>query len=405
MTNDEMDVKQALKILDLLAQVDQELGGNLDLQNILERTQRWAQQGVSAECAWVFLRENETVSGGGWLCFPAEIPEPGSFVEHDAVLRDVFSGGAPVFSAAGSGQSERLVVPVSYADHPIGLILVERPQTAGRASIGEPEKAFLVSLANRAAAAINNARLSQEIERVNQAKAKFVSVVTHELRIPMTSIKGYTDLLRTGVVGPVNDQQRSFLEVIRNNVERMSALVSDLSDISRAETGRLKLNCKWFALADVLDEVVRNLQPKIDDKGHSLELHIPPELPRVHADMGRTAQIITTLLSNAIKYTPSKGMLQVSAVMDDRLAQDDLVRLEVADKGIGISPDDQAKVFSQFFRSEDPLVREEQGWGLGLTVAKLLAERMGGAMGFTSELKHGSTFWFTMPTKEMDCDS
>jgi signal transduction histidine kinase len=257
----------------------------------------------------------------------------------------------------------------------------------------ESVKQALALAAGLEAAILDDAdQARRAAQEANQARAKFVSVVTHELRIPMTSIKGYTDLLRQGAVGPVNEMQANFLNVIRNNVERMNALVSDLSDISRLESGRLKIDSKALSIREQAEEAARGLQPKLEEKKQSLELRLPADLPKAFADPGRVVQVMTNLLSNASKYSPESSRIDLSAA-----AEDGRVRIEVADNGIGISTDDQARLFEQFFRSEDSQVREQQGWGLGLHVAKRLVEVMGGEIGFHSEAGRGSTFWFTLP--------
>lgn len=236
--------------------------------------------------------------------------------------------------------------------------------------------------------------LAEQIQAAQQAKHKFTSHITHELRLPLTSIRGYTDLLRQGITGPVTEQQLNFLNVIKNNVERMSALISDLSDVNYLESGRMKLNQKLIFLDEHLEEALNSFKSKLAEKEQTLEVNIPEQSRPVYADPNRLVQIVSTLVSNAHKYTPQGGKITLVA-----LEASGKVRLEISDTGIGISPADQEQVFTQFFRSEHEGVREHPGWGLALHLAKKLVEAMGGEMGFESTLNQGSTFWFTLPTQ------
>jgi signal transduction histidine kinase len=266
--------------------------------------------------------------------------------------------------------------------------------------LSEGGRACLQTVNQRLDELVEELRSSEEQSR--QAKTKFVTVVTHELRIPMTSIKGYADLLRQGAVGPLSDMQLNFVNVIRSNLERMAALVSDLSDISRIESERLNLEPASFSVNGCIEEALRLYQPKLDEKDQALETAISPDLPYAFADRKRFVQILNILLSNAWRYTPQGGHIRVSAQAEGGA---EAVRVEVSDTGIGISPQDQEKLFTQFFRSEAPAVREEQGWGLGLNLARQLVELMGGTIGFQSVLEAGSTFWFTLPTRESTPES
>lgn len=239
--------------------------------------------------------------------------------------------------------------------------------------------------------ALAQAQAADQYEAV-QAKGRFASTVTHELRLPLTSIKGYTDLLRQGIVGPVNDQQKNFLNVIRNNVERMSALIANLSDMSYVETGRLKLNPKPVSPGAAVEEALQGLRGKIDEKKQALTVDVPASLPHVQADPSRLTQVLANLLTNAYMYTPAEGKISITASLEPSQ-----VRFSVQDNGIGINEFDQEKLFSPFFRSEDEAVRELQGWGLALHVSMLLVHAQGGQIGAESKLKEGSTFWFSLP--------
>ena len=226
----------------------------------------------------------------------------------------------------------------------------------------------------------------------NKSKSEFVSVVSHELKLPMTSIKGYSDLMLSGAVGPLNENQNNFLNTIRNNVNRMATLVSDLSDISRIESGNLRLEPREVPVWDVIDEVVTLTRTQVTQKNQTVTVDIPEELPKAWCDRNRLAQILTNLISNANKYTPEGGAIIVHATRNANLIQ-----IQVEDNGLGMTPEDQQKLFSKFFRSTDELVREAPGTGLGLSITKNLIELQGGKIWFESEYRKGTSFYFTVP--------
>jgi signal transduction histidine kinase len=260
---------------------------------------------------------------------------------------------------------------------------------------------FLTRLSDHAAIAISNAQLYSAVQSANAAKSEFVSFVSHELKNPMTSIKGYTELLAAGAVGPINEMQANFLGTIRSNVERMATLVSDLADVSRIEAGRLRLDFKATALNSVVDEVVRSMRKQIEEKNQQLIIQLPETLPMVWADHSRMMQVILNLVSNGHKYTPRDGQILVSAEATsnqwDPAGAPQVVHFWVKDSGIGISPEDQARIFQKFFRSEDPKTREAPGTGLGLNITRSLVEMQGGRIWFDSEFRAGTTFHFTIP--------
>jgi len=146
-----------------------------------------------------------------------------------------------------------------------------------------------------------NEQLRRDMLEVEESKAKFISVVTHELRIPLTSIKGYTDLMRQAAVGPINEMQANFLNVIRNNVERMSALLSNLSDLSKLEVGRLLTKCSFISLRHHVGQAGEVLRPGIEEKEQTLTVEIPPDLKQIYADPAQVEQVVTSLLGNASK--------------------------------------------------------------------------------------------------------
>ncbi len=240
------------------------------------------------------------------------------------------------------------------------------------------------------------ARLSeqdqQRLEEKEQEMSKFVSTVAHELRIPMTSIMGYTDLLKQGAMGPVNENQLNFLSVIRENVGRMSRLVSDLSDIYKVKSGRLHMEVSPSSLRAAAESAVAAMRKEIEARSQRVEVSVAEDLPKVSADPQRLEQMIRYLLENASLYSPEGKPIQVRARPDG-----EMVRLMVADEGIGVDPEDQPMIFTQFFRSEREEVREHKGWGLSLCVVESMAGWMGGRAGYETQPGAGSTFWFALP--------
>jgi signal transduction histidine kinase len=280
-------------------------------------------------------------------------------------------------------------VPILCEGAVIGIISLESRDVA---AFDESDISFVQRLADRIAIAMTNARLYADVKAANEAKSEFVSMVSHELKTPMTSIKGYARLLQMGSGGEISEKQRSYLNIINTSVDRMDALVQDLLDISRIETGRLKLELEPVRLTIVVDDIVRLLGHEFEARQHTLSIDVPRTLPPVRADRMRLAQVLTNLLSNAYKYTSTGGSVGVRAEV-----QDGSVLCSVVDTGIGISPQDQKKIFQKFFRADQEFVRQAGGTGLGLSIAKSIVELQGGEMWFESEPGQGSTFSFTVP--------
>jgi len=234
--------------------------------------------------------------------------------------------------------------------------------------------------------------ISREAE-VDRMKNEFISTVSHELRTPMTSIKGYTDLLVNNKVGPLSDMQRKFVYVIKNNADRLSSLVNDILDISRIDTGRVKLEPQYIDLETLVNNIIPSFSNQLEEKDLSFSADIPETLPKVFADSNRVTQILVNLLGNAIKYTHPDDSVSLKLTPLGKFVQ-----IDVGDTGLGLSEEDQAHVFDRFFRAERDADSLVDGTGLGLPIAKMFVEMMRGKIWVESELGVGSTFSFTLPT-------
>ena len=228
---------------------------------------------------------------------------------------------------------------------------------------------------------------------LDKMKTDFISVVSHELRTPLTSIKGYTDLLLSGAAGENSELQTEFLGIIQLSTTRLSNLINDVLDISRIESGTLKIKHEPIDYRHLVADTLRVMKAAADVKAISMDAALPESIPPVRGDADKVTQILTNLVSNAIKYTPEGGWVKVSL----EVTGDTSVTTCVADSGIGVAPEDQKKLFQRFFRADNSSTREAGGTGLGLVIAKTLIELMGGTIWLESEPSRGSKFYFTLP--------
>jgi signal transduction histidine kinase len=238
------------------------------------------------------------------------------------------------------------------------------------------------------------AATNTELRRLDELKSSFVSIAAHELRTPLTLIRGYGEMLLDGDLGPLADKQRDCLEIIERNASRLLTITSELLDVTRIETGRVELVLKPVDLPTLLEVLATEFGPELEARVQRLTLCAPPDLPPALCDETRAAQIIANLLSNASKYTPPGGLITVRVALAEEAG---FLQISVADNGVGISADDQAKLFNRFFRAESSQLGEAKGTGLGLHITRALVELHGGRIWFESELGQGSTFYVTFP--------
>jgi signal transduction histidine kinase len=242
-----------------------------------------------------------------------------------------------------------------------------------------------------------NYQLEQQnlaIQEANRLKTEFVSMVSHELRTPLTSIQGHADLLLEDEL--IGEAHRESLTAVKKNSDRMLGLINDLLDLSCMEAGRLDLHRTSLDVARLIAEVAGSLRPLIETKRQRLRLDLGEALPAVWADADRVTQILTNLISNAHKYTLAEGSITVGARRDNGF-----VRVDVSDTGIGLSPEDQAQLFTKFFRAHNPSLQAGGGTGLGLVITRLLVELHGGRITVSSAPGQGSTFSFSLPALEV----
>lgn len=396
----------------MLQQLDRDLNTTLDLEHVLNLTLDWALRICKGTAGAVVLLDEEerpylAASRGYDESF--ELPVSRSQKIESGLVARVLKSGQPYISANVHEESDyvaasfethsQMTLPIIHKQQLIGALAIESNQLD---AFDEEALETAVRMTNHAAVAIANALLYQQVNDANRAKSEFVSMVSHELKTPMTSMRGYTDLILSGMTGPLTDQQRTFLETIAANIRRMSQQIQDLTDISRIETGQLRVEMLPMAFTNVVSDTLQSVRALFEDKKTELHVELPDDLPVVMADKDRMVQVLINLLSNACKYSPPESDVYLTFKTGEMALHSEdkvepVVLISVRDTGYGISEEDQKRLFTKFFRADDPNIRKSTGTGLGLSITHGIVELHNGRIWVESELGKGTTFHIALP--------
>ncbi len=228
-----------------------------------------------------------------------------------------------------------------------------------------------------------------------QFKNEFLSHVSHELRTPLTCIHQFVSLMLDGLAGKLIPEQREHLETVFRSVNQLRAMITDLLEATRAESGKISIEPHCIVIGGVIRQAVAMLQGSALAKGIGLEAGLDIRIPFIYADPNRVLQVLTNLLDNAIKFTPKDGSVMVRACLTEN--DPDVVQISVADTGRGISPEAKTLIFERLYQDPNSIDDSRKGLGLGLYISKELVRLQGGQMWVESQLSHGSTFIFTLP--------
>jgi signal transduction histidine kinase len=280
----------------------------------------------------------------------------------------------------------------------LGAILVRRLEVK---PFSERQVALLETFASEAAMAIENVRLFNEIreksaqlEIASRHKSEFLATMSHELRTPLNAIIGFSEVLLQQMFGPLNPKQAEYLDDVLSSGRHLLGLINDILDLSKIEAGRMELDVDTFSLVEALQNGVTMVRERAARHGIALALDVAPGVDLIEADPRKVKQVLFNLLSNAVKFTPDGGRVDVTAAH----ANGDIV-IAVKDTGIGISPEDQERIFEEFQQARRQTERSREGTGLGLSLAKRFVELHGGRIWVESEPGKGSTFTFTLPVR------
>ncbi len=230
-----------------------------------------------------------------------------------------------------------------------------------------------------------------ELTTLDRAKSEFLNIASHELRTPLTSIKGSLSLLQSGVAGDVNDSSKNLMNIAETETDRLIRLINDVLDLAKIEAGRLPLEKEWVSLESLVNETITSLQGLATTASVRLEASKLPHL-EIDVDSDRIKQVLTNLISNAIKFSPEKGVVNISADIDAHGS----LRLNVHDQGRGIAPEDIERIFEKFSQATGPNNPLVKGTGLGLAIARAIVTEHEGHIGVESTIGKGSQFYFTL---------
>jgi signal transduction histidine kinase len=284
-----------------------------------------------------------------------------------------------------------IVAPLVARERLVGIIALI---SSSKSRLYGPRDVRLAEeLARRAALSIDNARLFSEAQRAVKTREDLLAIVSHDLKNPLANIELAVNLLR-GFKRIDTSEVKEFVNKVQRSADQMEILIADLLDFARIQSGTFSVVASADRLSDVLIPVMDRMRPLAEAKGQTLEGDLPSSLPYVAIDAHRIGQVVSNLISNAIKFTPQAGVIRISARQ-----QDQKIVVSVTDTGPGIPQEHLSKIFERFWQTPGT---KQKGSGLGLSIAKGIVEAHGGTIWAESQSGKGSSFCFTMPVAELD---
>lgn len=405
--NDETAIRSYLQLLaryERLMEISRQLTSTLDLRVLLNKIIQAATELTDAEEASILLVDQKS----GELRFEAASRlSPGAMeaivVPTSSIAGWIVQHGEPVLVEDSERENRMYRGVDNVVQHEtrnmLGVPMIVHEKVIGvveainkRAGIGwtEDDVSTLSTLAAQAAVAIENARLFQQSD--------FIDEMVHELRTPLLALKTSTTLLVRPDIS--TEQHKGVVHTMQGEIDRLTKLTTDFLDLARLESGRTKIDMVRYLIDTLINDSVTIVQPQAAAKGVTIQAECPPGTVLI-GDHDKIKQVLLNLLTNAIKYNRRDGHITITVVPDET---PNMMRVSVADTGLGMSEEDVGQLFTKFFRA-DRNADMVQGTGLGLVIARHIIEAHNGSMGVTSQLDVGTTFYFIVPTAPIDTSS
>jgi signal transduction histidine kinase len=372
-----------------LRRIDMQLNETLDIDKAISYTLEWACRLSQADRGHFGLVEGDHLRAARHYGVGADDTQPIFLERSYSQALEAAQQRQTILINDVSRRMGIMFVPILRENDAIAVLILRRD-----IGIFSADQQDLVErVASRAAVAIENARLYAAVQAADRAKSEFVGIVAHDLKVPMASILGYADL--TLMDNDLNEQHTRYINRIRDTVKRMEVLVSDLADISRIESGHFSMNAMRVSIADIVRDLRESMMTQIRAREHEYVEQIAPDLPDLRTDYYRLLQVLTNLISNAVKYTPKGGTITFSAYRVDANGEP-RVGFSIEDTGIGLSKEAMRKLGTKFWRAEDEFTRSQPGTGLGFAITRSLVEQMGSQIEIESTVGRGSKFSFSV---------
>jgi signal transduction histidine kinase len=285
-----------------------------------------------------------------------------------------------------------IVVLTDLANEETGLEAIEK----GAEDYLVKGKSIEHSLVRIIRYAIERKKVEKKLKDAIEAKSQFMSMVSHELRVPLTSIKESIAIVSDGLVGKIKKDQKNYLDIAKRNIDRLNKLIGDLLDFNKLEAGKINFEMQDNNANEIAKEVYDTMLPVAKEKGINLVLELDGSLPMVSFDRDKITQVLSNLVNNAIKFT-KEGHITITTSK-----RENTIQLSVSDTGCGIKKEDLPRLFHEFEQLETNGVEKTRGTGLGLAISKEIITRHNGEIWTESEFGKGSTFFFTLPTQELN---